>query len=133
MRLNQVMLPALDIGLSKDFYTRMGFKLIVDSPHYVRFWVQDGDATFSLHSIEADDSGQLPDAVELAPQTVIYFECDDVDAKVVELQARGFTFDQLPQNEAWLWREARLTDPSGNVLCLYYGGKNRVNPPWKVR
>ncbi|HPH65365.1 MAG TPA: VOC family protein [Kofleriaceae bacterium] len=134
MRLNQVMLPALNIAESKDFYVRMGFKLIVNSAHYVRFWVPDNDATFSLHAIEPDDeTGQLPEVAALQPQTVIYFECDDVDGKVAELQGRGFVFEQLPQDEAWLWREARLSDPSGNVLCLYYGGKNRVNPPWKVR
>ena len=32
----------------------------------------------------------------------------------------------------WLWREARLVDPSGNVICLYHAGENRLNPPWRV-
>lgn len=37
-----------------------------------------------------------------------------------------------PQDERWLWREARLPDPSGNVICLYWAGVNRLNPPWRV-
>jgi catechol 2,3-dioxygenase-like lactoylglutathione lyase family enzyme len=32
----------------------------------------------------------------------------------------------------WLWREARLVDPSGNVICLYHAGANRLDPPWRV-
>jgi catechol 2,3-dioxygenase-like lactoylglutathione lyase family enzyme len=134
MRLNQIMLPARDITQSKAFYLQMGFSLIVDTPHYVRFLVHDGESTFSLHSIEPDEqTGLLPDDSLSASQTVVYFECDQLDAKVAELQTRGIVFDQMPQDEAWLWREARLCDPSGNVLCLYYGGKNRIHPPWRVR
>jgi len=33
MELNQVTLPALDIAASVTFCRRMGFELIVDSPH----------------------------------------------------------------------------------------------------
>ena len=32
----------------------------------------------------------------------------------------------------WLWREARLRDPSGNVVCLYHAGDYRRHPPWRV-
>lgn len=37
MNLNQVTLPALDVQRSVDFYKRMGFTQIVESPHYARF------------------------------------------------------------------------------------------------
>lgn len=124
MDLNQVTLPALDVAASVAFYKQLGFALVVDAPHYARFRAQTGTATFSLHQVDA-----LP-----APSpTVVYFECEALDATVAELTARGVQFAQAPRDEPWLWREARLTDPSGNVICLYHAGVNRLDPPWKVR
>jgi predicted enzyme related to lactoylglutathione lyase len=64
---------------------------------------------------------------------VVYFECDDLDARVRALSEQGYVFSQLPQDERWLWREARLLDPSGNEICLYFAGDNRKNPPWRVQ
>ena len=32
----------------------------------------------------------------------------------------------------WLWREARVADPAGNVVCLYRAGENRLHPPWRL-
>jgi catechol 2,3-dioxygenase-like lactoylglutathione lyase family enzyme len=123
MNLNQVTLPAADIGRSVDFYRRMGFKQIVGAPDYARFECPAGDATFSLHRVEHP-----------VPHThvVVYFETPEIDAEVRRLQAAGFEFTQLPRDERWLWREARLTDPSGNVLCLYWAGEHRRNPPWRL-
>lgn len=123
MNLNQVTLPALDIGTAAMFYRGMGFTQIVDSPHYARFECPDGDATFSVHRV---------DAVVPASGVVLYFECDDLTAQVEMLQGRGFVFDSLPTDQPWLWREARLKDPSGNVLCLFHAGENRKNPPWRI-
>ena len=125
MNLNQVTLPANDVRLSIDFYRRMGFKLIVNAvPHYARFECPTGDATFSLH--QSDESNNITQGV------VVYFECAELDLKVQHLQSEGITFDQMPKNEPWLWREARLLDPSKNRICLYSAGTNRKNPPWRV-
>jgi predicted enzyme related to lactoylglutathione lyase len=124
MDLNQVTLPALDVSASVAFYRAMGFALIVDEPHYARFKATVGDATFSVHAIEA----------LAAPSTaVLYFECAALDQQVRALEAKGFSFAQQPRDEPWLWREARLIDPSGNVICLYHAGENRLNPPWRVK
>lgn len=123
MELNQITLPALDVPDSVAFYRRMGFELIVETPHYARFKSVVGDTTFSLHAVAA---------LTGAPQAVVYFECAALDQKVAELQAAGFRFVQEPRDEPWLWREARLLDPAGNVLCLYHAGDNRLNPPWRV-
>jgi predicted enzyme related to lactoylglutathione lyase len=73
------------------------------------------------------------DALAEAPRTVVYFECAALDAQVAMLEARGVEFVQDPRDGTWLWREARLADPSGNVLCLYHAGVNRLDPPWRVR
>jgi predicted enzyme related to lactoylglutathione lyase len=123
VNLNQVTLPATDVEQSASFYRRMGFTQIVSAPHYARFECPEGDATFSIHRA----GGVAPDA-----GVVVYFECARLDEKVTRLQAEGFEFVTLPTDERWLWREARLEDPAGNVLCLFWAGENRKNPPWRV-
>jgi catechol 2,3-dioxygenase-like lactoylglutathione lyase family enzyme len=123
MNLNQVTLPAVDLAASVAFYRTLGFRLIVDTPHYARFECPDGGATFSLHVVDAmpADSGIL-----------VYFEHEALDALVADLKGKGVVFAQEPVDQRWLWREARLRDPAGNALCLYWAGENRRNPPWRV-
>jgi predicted enzyme related to lactoylglutathione lyase len=123
VELNQVTLPALDVAASVAFYRRMGFTLIVDAPHYARFKSTVGDATFSIHK---------EDSIAEPSKTIVYFECAALDRTVAELKAKGLRFTQEPRDEPWLWREARLADPSGNVICLYHAGANRLDPPWRV-
>jgi hydroxymethylpyrimidine/phosphomethylpyrimidine kinase len=41
-------------------------------------------------------------------------------------------FDSGPEDRSWLWRESWLRDPAGNRLCLFFAGKNRRVPPWRV-
>jgi catechol 2,3-dioxygenase-like lactoylglutathione lyase family enzyme len=125
MRLNQVTVPALEVERSIDFYRGIGLRLIVKAlPHYARLETPDGDSTVSLHQVSsvAQETG-----------VVIYFECADLDAKVQHLREQGFVFDQAPKDERWLWREARLRDPSMNTICLYWAGENRRFPPWRVQ
>jgi hydroxymethylpyrimidine/phosphomethylpyrimidine kinase len=119
--LNQVTVGANEYRASVAFYRTLGLRQIVDSPDngYARFEADNG-VTFSIH------------AGDTAPGTVVYFESRRLDAWVDELIAAGFVFDQLPQDEDWLWREARLRDPHGNVVCLYSAGENRRYPPWRI-
>ncbi|MGA7713968.1 MAG: VOC family protein [Rhizomicrobium sp.] len=124
MRLNQVTVPARDLEQSIMFYQTLGFRLIVKSPHYARFELPDGEATFSLQLHE--------DVVEMAQAPHIYFECENLDGLVEELKTQGVVFDTDPVDQPWLWREAWLSDPAGVKLCLYYAGKNRLNPPWRL-
>jgi uncharacterized glyoxalase superfamily protein PhnB len=56
----------------------------------------------------------------------------NLDAVYEELRAKGILFDEAPADQPWLWREAYLSDPDGNVLCLYYAGSNRRFPPWRI-
>lgn len=124
MNLNQITLPITDFDRSVAFYRDMGFTLIVHSPpRYARFECPVDDSTFSLHAVDQPTGNT---------GVVVYFECSDLDAKVAALRAAGFEFAKLPTDERWLWREARLTDPSGNVVCLYWAGDNRKSPPWRV-
>jgi len=51
---------------------------------------------------------------------------------VKELQAAGLVFESEPRDQPWLWREAYIRDPAGNLLCLYRAGENRLFPPWRL-
>jgi hypothetical protein len=49
------------------------------------------------------------------------------------LKAAGYRFTSDPADMPWLWREAELFDPGGNRILLYWAGKNRLDPPWRIR
>jgi len=124
MNLNQITAPSLDLTKSIPFYEKLGLKLIVKSlPHYARFECPDGASTFSIHQVESLPTG---DGI------YVYFECESLDEQVQKLIAEGIEFDELPNDKRWLWREARLKDLDGNQLILFYGGDNRLNPPWRL-
>jgi hydroxymethylpyrimidine/phosphomethylpyrimidine kinase len=123
MELNQVTLPTIDYDASVAFYTALGLVQIVDSPpRYARFETGNG-ATLSVHAV-----GELAESTGVT----IYFEVDDVDTRVRELEAAGLVFESQPVDQRWLWREAYLRDPAGNVICIFHGGENRRYPPWRV-
>ena len=124
MNLNQITAPSLDLTKSIPFYEDLGLKLIVKSlPHYARFECPNGESSFSLHQTD-----RLPTEDGI----FIYFECEQLDEEVIRLQDNGIVFDLEPTDQKWLWREARLKDVDGNQLILYYGGENRLNPPWRI-
>jgi len=124
MNLNQVTVPSTDVARSVSFYRRLGLVQIVeDPPTYARFECPSGDATFSVHHVDRVGEG---------PGTIVYFECDDLEAAVASLKARGIQFESEAQDQPWLWREAYVKDPDGNLICLFHAGENRKNPPWRL-
>lgn len=120
--LNQITLGSSDYAASVAFYQALGLRQIVDSPGngYSRFETSGG-TTLSIHAGAAASTA-----------TTVYFESARLDSWVTELVARGLNFHTMPKNESWLWREARLRDPHGNIICLYYAGENRRYPPWRI-
>lgn len=123
MNLNQITIAVYDIEKSIIFYEQLGLQLIVKSlPTYARFQCPMGESTFSLHQSDEQNNSS----------TWIYFEVDNLDAKVNELLSLGFEFEELPNDKPWLWREARIKDLDKNQLILYYAGVNRKNPPWRI-
>lgn len=120
--LNQITVGCRDYRASVDFYQTLGLQQIVDSPSngYARFEVPNG-VTFSIHASE-----------DISGSTVVYFESKRLDAWVTELVSQGYAFEQMPQDEEWGWREARLLDPAGNMVCLYSAGENRRYPAWRI-
>ncbi|MBK8148434.1 MAG: VOC family protein [Acidobacteria bacterium] len=124
MNLNQVTVFSANTAALVEFYKKLGLRLIVDSlPRYARLECPDGNSTLSVHSTCV---------AETDSNIVLYFECDDLDAKVDELKQEGLEFEEEPKDQTWLWREAYLRDPSNNRICLYHAGENRKNPPWKI-
>jgi hydroxymethylpyrimidine/phosphomethylpyrimidine kinase len=123
-RLNQVTLTVNDYAKSVHFYSALGLKQIVDSPEngYARFETAGG-ATLS---IQADPEETI------SPTTAVYLECDDLDTQVDRLARLGVPFEHGPRNQPWMWREARLRDPSGNTIFLYKAGEARRFPPWRL-
>jgi hydroxymethylpyrimidine/phosphomethylpyrimidine kinase len=124
-RLNQVTVTGTDYQRSIDFYRRLGLKQIVDSPDtgYARFETAGG-VTLSVQ-IDAEE--------RILATTAIYFECDDLDARVEQLARSGIAFEHGPRNQPWMWREARLRDPDGNIIFFYYAGESRRFPPWRIQ
>ncbi|MES2147164.1 MAG: bifunctional hydroxymethylpyrimidine kinase/phosphomethylpyrimidine kinase, partial [Pseudomonadota bacterium] len=122
-RLNQVTITGSDYARSVDFYRRLGLKQIVDSPDngYARFECAGG-ATFSI---------QIDPEEKILATTAIYFECDDLDERVERLARSGIAFEHGPRNQPWMWREARLRDPDGNIIFFYHAGEARRFPPWR--
>lgn len=120
--LNQITLPADNYDRSVAFYRQLGLTLIVDAPEngYARFEAANG-ATLSIHVGDGSAGG-----------AVAYLESGALDAWVAYLARKGVRFESMPRDEEWGWREARLTDPAGNRLCLYQASEYRRFPPWRV-
>jgi hydroxymethylpyrimidine/phosphomethylpyrimidine kinase len=123
-RLNQVTVTGSDYGRSVEFYRRLGLKQIVDSPDtgYARFETAGG-VTMSV---------QIDPEEKILATTAIYFECDDLDQRVEQLARSGIAFEHGPRNQPWMWREARLRDPDGNIIFFYKAGEARRFPPWRM-
>ena len=125
MKLNQVTIYSEKPVETGEFFEKLGLRRIVDSlPRYARLECLDGDATLSVQSAEN---------VTSTNNVVLYFECENLDAEVARLKSLGLVFDEDPTDREWLWRQAYLTDPNGNRICLFYAGENRKNPPWRVK
>ncbi|HYI43014.1 MAG TPA: bifunctional hydroxymethylpyrimidine kinase/phosphomethylpyrimidine kinase, partial [Sphingomicrobium sp.] len=123
-RLNQVTVTGKDYAKSVEFYRRLGLRQIVDSPEngYARFETAGG-ATMSV---------QIDPEQEINGTVAVYFECDDLDERVERLARSGLPFEHGPRNQPWMWREACLRDPSGNIVFLYHAGEARRFPPWRI-
>ena len=122
-RLNQVTITGTNYERSVEFYKRLGLKQIVaNPPDYARFEAAGG-ATFSV---------QIDPEETIVATTAVYFECDDLDERVEQLARSGLPFEHGPRNQPWMWREARLRDPDGNIIFLYKAGEARRFPPWRM-
>ena len=122
-RLNQVTITGTNYERSVAFYKAIGLKQIVHNPpDYARF-ESAGGVTFSV---------QIDPEEKIIATTAVYFECDDLDERVEQLARSGIPFEHGPRNQPWMWREARLRDPDGNIIFFYKAGESRRFPPWRM-
>lgn len=123
MQLNQLTLKVTNLVRSIEFYQSIGLRLIVNSGNpYARLECPAGGTTLSLSVVDSVTPGE----------TGLYFEVDDVAARVAALTDQGIVFDTPIKDQSWLWTEAWFRDPDGHRLCLYYAGVNRRFAPWRV-
>lgn len=122
MNLNQITIGCTHQPTSIAFYQKIGLTLIVHTHEgYARFACPNGGSTFSIHTVE-----------KVSPSsTWIYFECD-LDETYTRLIAAGIIFEHPPIMQPWLWKEARLQDPDGQIIILFEAGENRHSPPWRI-
>jgi hypothetical protein len=77
-----------------------------------------------MHQIDQD---------HLIKIVIVYFENDNLDKHVQKLLGKNIQFEELPNDKSWLWREARLRDTDNNQIIIFQAGKNRKNPPWRIK
>jgi hydroxymethylpyrimidine/phosphomethylpyrimidine kinase len=123
-RLNQVTVTGTNYERSIEFYRKLGLKQIVDNPPDYAQFETAGGVTFSV---------QIDPEETIAATTAVYFECEDLDERVEQLARSGIPFEHGPRNQPWMWREARLRDPDGNIIFFYKAGENRRFPPWRIQ
>jgi len=124
MNLNQITISATDVSASVAFYKKIGLQLIVNAlPKYARFKCPNGNSTFSIH---------LANKIPKGNRITIYFEDDNLDSTVKNLQQKGIVFHTQPEDQPWLWREASLFDPDKHKIIIYFAGENRLTPPWRI-
>ncbi len=123
MRLNQVTVATHDVERSIAFYRALGLELIVHAAHYARFVCPDGRGTFSVHRT----------AEPVASTTVVYFECDDLDANrrvACRRPACASTAGRPTSRGDGARRGCAI--PTATPICLYFAGVDRIDPPWRV-
>jgi catechol 2,3-dioxygenase-like lactoylglutathione lyase family enzyme len=132
VRLNHLSLACADVARSLAYYRGLGLVPVVieDGPdgaaRSARLVAPDGDTTLSLEHAPGGEPGVG------SGRATIYFECDDLEARVKSLADAGYVLAASPEMKPWLWREAELVDPDGNRLRLYHAGSYRRDPPWRL-
>jgi len=99
------MLPVTDQQKAKEFYMKLGFRVIIEAPaDHGQTWVQLG----------------LPNqgtSIALMKFSGVICETDDIEKEIAELQTKGIEVGKI-DNLPW-GRFAWLKDPDGNGLCLH--------------
>ena len=99
-----IMLPVKDRRKAKEFYIKLGFKLIAEAP------MPEGEMWIQLGLPNSETT------VSLASFHGLIFETDDIETEVKELKAKGIEVGKI-DDTPW-GRFAWLKDLDGNGLCL---------------
>jgi hydroxymethylpyrimidine/phosphomethylpyrimidine kinase len=133
MELSQAIIQVSDLDAACDFYRRLGLVQIIGGhPAYARFRTTRGRGSISLLStISSSEETALVSASRGA--TMIYLECDDLDATSATLVDSGISLSDPIRDNPFGTRMAAVTDPDGNRIGLFEDkGDYRLNPPWRL-
>jgi hydroxymethylpyrimidine/phosphomethylpyrimidine kinase len=124
-RLNQVTVTGTDYRKSVEFYRSLGPPPDRRQPGERLCAVRDrrAERRCRSRSIPKRRSRQRPRSISNATTLT------SGSRSWPEAGSRSST---VPRNQPWMWREARLRDPSGNIIFLYRAGEARRFPPWRI-
>ena len=123
-RLNQVTVTGTNYERSVEFYGRLGLKQIVDSPERVMHVSRPQAASPSQsRSIRKRRSSRRLQSISNVTISTNAWSSSPEAAS---------PSSTAPRNQPWMWREARLRDPDGNIIFFYKAGENRRFPPWRM-
>lgn len=104
-KIEVIMIPVSDQQKAKDFYLKLGFRLMIEAP------MEDGKSWIQLGFPDEATSISLSDFHGLI------FETDDIEKEIDELKTKGIELGKI-DNTPW-GRFAWMKDPDGNGLCLH--------------
>lgn len=100
-----IMLPVADRQKAKEFYLKLGFKVVIEAPAaHGETWIQMG----------------LPGStttISLAGFAGIICETDDIEAEIKQLKSKGIEIGKM-DSTPW-GKFAWFKDLDGNSLCLH--------------
>ncbi len=100
-----IMLPVKDRQRSKEFYLKLGFRVLVEAPAaHGETWIQMG--------LPGDTT-----SMSLSGFQGIICETESIEKEIRELREKGIEADKI-DDTPW-GRFAWLKDPDGNRLCLH--------------
>ena len=100
-----IMLPVADRQKATQFYSKIGFEVIVEAPgEHGETWIQMG-------------LPGSPTTISLSSFTAIICKTDNITAKIEELKSKGIEVGKVDETP---WGKfAWLKDLDGNSLCLH--------------
>lgn len=100
-----IMLPVADQQKAKEFYLKLGFKVLAEAPaDHGQTWLQMGLPGQST-------------SISLMTFHGIIYETDDIVKEIKELKEKGIEVGKV-DTKPW-GKFAWLKDPDGNGLCLH--------------
>jgi catechol 2,3-dioxygenase-like lactoylglutathione lyase family enzyme len=125
--MNHVLVPADDIGKTKEFYSDVLGLDIVEMPatgySFNMQWYRSADGV-EVHCVQKDEAVAGWTGTDFNPtmQPHVAFEVEDYEATKAELRARGIPFYEAHGEGVLVRRQLFVRDPAGLTLELYQPG-----------